>query len=73
MKEEMLYKKYSFTPIYELGQKVYHITPESDQGIIVDITYSVLKRTIQYNVVFGRHSEDDIWCYEQELSEGKIY
>ena len=66
-------KEYKFTPEFEIGQKVYHATPDSDQGIIVDISYSILSRSVRYEVVFGRRGEDDIWCHGHELSENKTF
>lgn len=64
----MDYKKTAFLHKYEIGQSIYHVTPESDKGIIKDISYSILNNKVLYNVVFGRRAEDDVWCTEEELS-----
>jgi len=63
----------SFRTKYNIGDSVYHLTPESDRGIVIDISYSVLNKTVKYEVVFGRNSEDDIWCYEHELNDSKTF
>jgi len=63
----------AFSAKYEIGQPIYHATPESDKGIIVDIKYSVLKDRVMYLVAFGRRGEDQVECYEHELSENKIF
>ena len=64
---------YTFNPIFKINQEVYHITPYSDKGIIVDINYCVRTKQISYNVLFGRSIEDNIWCHEYELSENKVF
>lgn len=58
---------------YKIGQSVYHATPESDKGIIIDIRFSVLTQQITYVIAFGRREEDQIECYEHELTESKIF
>ena len=60
---------YSFEPKYKIDQEIYHITPESTKGIIVDINYNVRTNQISYNVLFGRGMEDNLWCFEYELCE----
>lgn len=62
-----------FEPRFHIGQKVYHATQESDWGIIVNINYNVRERSNKYEVVFGRLNEDNVWCYEDELSENKVF
>ena len=39
-------------PKYTIGDRVYHITKESDEGIIIDATYSVRFRSWEYVVTF---------------------
>lgn len=58
---------------YHIGQFMYHNTPESDKGIITDITYSLLTRIVMYKVTFGRRAEDEVLCYEHELTETKTF
>lgn len=64
---------YSFNPSYKIGDHVFHATKESDEGIITNITYDVRQRAIKYEVVFGKMDTDDVWCYEEELSETKLF
>ena len=60
-------------PIYNIADEVYHKTPESGKGIIIDINYSLLTRMYKYNVVFGRAPEDDVWCFGHELCNNQTY
>ena len=62
---------YQFTPKYKILQTVYHITPESDEGVIIDISYKVSTDEIQYLVALGFNNE--MWCLERELSSNKIF
>ncbi len=63
----------SFEHKFNIGQTIYHATPDGDRGIIINIQYSVKDRTVFYKCCFGRKSEDTVWCDELELSEDKIY
>jgi hypothetical protein len=63
----------SFTPSYDIGDTVYHATPDGDSGIVIDISYSVRNRHILYKVSYGRRSEDEVLCYEEELSHEKTF
>jgi hypothetical protein len=54
-----------FNPKYKMLQEVYHVTPESPKGVIINIRYSIIYG-IDYNVTFGVDS--DVWCYEHELT-----
>ena len=38
---------------YEVGDKVYHVLPESQQGLITDITYRHSTGKYFYEVTFG--------------------
>ena len=40
-----------FNTIYNIGDQVFHNTPESDRGIVVDIQYNVLSNIVSYRVV----------------------
>lgn len=59
-------------PKYNIGDKVFHVLPESDCGIVIDIKYSYLTRTHEYQVVFSVNS-DSLWYYEHELSISKMF
>jgi len=58
-------------PKFELNQTVYHITPESEAGVIVNILYDFVLKKFSYNVTIGW--EREVWCGEEELSETKIF
>lgn len=66
-------KQITFTPRFEIGQDIYHKTPDSDKGIIIDIIYSILTGLITYSIAFGRNGSDQVDCFEHELSEDKIF
>ena len=63
-------KEIKFTPKYEMLQKVWHLTPEGDAGIIIDRRWSELQG-ITYLVSLGFNA--DAWCYEHELSTEKCF
>lgn len=52
---------------FNIGDKVYHITPESEQGTVLEATYSLLNDKWQYRVTFGI-KDSDYDYYEHELS-----
>ena len=58
-------EKIFFTPKFEIGQYVYHKTPDSDMGIVLDIFYSVFTGAIT--------SVDQMDCIEYELCEDKMF
>lgn len=59
-------------PTYNISDKVYHITPESDIGIVIDASYSLLTGRWLYQVTFSPHAEA-LWYHTHELSESKIF
>lgn len=58
---------------YNIGDKVFYITPDSDVGIILDISFTTRHKEVKYEVAFGRQQTDYIWCYEDEITETKTY
>jgi hypothetical protein len=52
-------------PKFKLLQEVYHITPGSGKGIILDITYYFSINAFKYYVTFGINN--DAWCVEEKL------
>jgi len=54
-------------PKYRIGTRVYHITKESDQGVIINARYSLRHAYWVYVVSFNPGSECDL--YEDEISE----
>lgn len=59
-------------PRYNIGQQVYHATPESPTGIVLDCIYSVRKNEWEYLVSFGANEESLVY-YEEEVSETKVF
>lgn len=59
-------------PKYNIGDRVYHITPESDSGVVLNIRYDYLTKLHEYYVTFSAHNES-LWYYEHELSQSKIF
>ena len=62
-----------YNPKYKIGQHVFHNTPESDKGIIINIAHDFASNSVQYEIAFGRRAEDNVWCNEVELSESKVF
>ncbi len=58
---------------FDVGETVYHITPESPPGIVLEWTYYSYSRKVRYKVVYGHDSNNEVWCDEIELTEDKIY
>lgn len=53
-------------PKFKIGDVVYHITPGSDKGVVLDATYSLLTNRWLYRVTFGIR-DNDYDYYEHEL------
>ena len=58
-------------PIFKIGDTVYHTTPDSEPGIITDISYSYASNMNKYLVSTSFNKSD--WCNEVELSNVKKY
>lgn len=58
-------------PKFEIGQRVYHATPDSPQGIVTDASYSLLNQRWEYAVAFG--IKEEMVCLEFELSPNKTF
>lgn len=56
---------------YKIGQKVYHIIPDSPEGVITDIRFSFCNNRPAYLVSLG--FSDECICEEHELSETKNF
>ena len=54
-------------PKYNIGDEVYHITPGSEKGVIIEITYSHAFNVLTYLVSLGYGIQHE--CAEHELSE----
>lgn len=59
-------------PKYSIGDKVYHITPESDCGIVLDASFSMLNNRWMYLISFGI-KDNDYWYHEHEISTTKTF
>ena len=59
-------------PFANIGDHVYHITPDSPRGVVVDVSYSYYTRTHIYLVTFSVEIEAR-WYTECELSKTKQY
>jgi len=59
-------------PIVNIGGFIYHITPDSPRGVVVDITYSYLTKQHSYCVAFSAEAAS-MWYYEHELSLVKVF
>ena len=58
-------------PQFNIGDTVYHVTPDSERGIIVDISYSYRTNLNKYLVSISFDKSE--WCDEVELSYNKIF
>ena len=58
---------------FDRGDKVFHITPDSPQGLIIEWRYSSRSKSVMYNVIFGPYTNEDVWCDEIELSTEKTF
>ena len=56
---------------YNIGDKVYHITPESPTGIVVDIRYYFSSDDYEYHVAWSPSEYN--WYTGNELTVSKIY
>jgi len=59
-------------PKYNIGQLVYHVTPDSERGIITDITWRMSSNIIWYSVTFNVNS-GEISCRDFELTIQKTF
>jgi hypothetical protein len=58
-------------PLYGIGQRVYHVTKESDQGVVLNCRYLLRQGYWIYVVSFSPGNECDL--FEDEISNSKIY
>jgi hypothetical protein len=57
---------------YNINNTVFHITPESPKGVVINARFDLLTGKWEYLVTFGLDIEER-WYNEHELSEHKIY
>lgn len=58
-------------PKFKIAQPIYHITPESSEGFVLDVRYSYLTGLHEYVVAFNH--EASLTYYEHELSAHRTY
>jgi len=56
---------------FEIGDEVYHVTPESDKGVIVEINFVFSTNKFLYTVATGWNTE--FICAEHELTDSKKF
>lgn len=54
---------------HQIGDTVFHAVEENKKGIIVDVRYSLSSGLIEYNVIFGVLTSEDVWCSPIEISD----
>ena len=57
-------------PKFQELEDVYHVTPESPKGVVIDITYNIRTRRFSYLVIFSA-TEPSLWYYEEELTKDR--
>lgn len=57
---------------FNVGDRVFHITPESPEGIVIDAKYSLLTSSWDYLVTFGP-LQQSLWYYDIELIEHRNF
>lgn len=60
------------TPKFQIGDIVYHATPDSPKGIVIDIKYSYRTKENEYQVAFSPDT-NSLWYYVEELSSSPIF
>ena len=58
-------------PIHNITDKVYHITPDSPQGVVVDARFNLLDARWEYLVTFGVGQTANY--FDHELSTHKLF
>lgn len=56
-------------PKYNLLEDIYHITPESPLGVIIDIRYIYSTGKFEYLICFD--TKESLWYQEYELIKDK--
>ena len=58
-------------PKFKIGDRVFHVTRDSDEGVIINSTFRVRNSAWIYSVTFK--PGDNIELYEDEISSTKIF
>jgi hypothetical protein len=59
-------------PIFNILDRVYHITLESPLGIVIDVRYTYSTDMHEYQVSFSAESQS-LWYFGHELSTTKTF
>ena len=60
-------------PKYSIGDKVYHITPESPVGIVINWKYYGHTKSFEYCIAFGLGDNETDWYAAHELNKNKLF
>lgn len=55
-----------------INDRVYHILPDSESGVVINISYLFAERMYKYQVAFCA-MEESLWYFEHELTTTKNY
>lgn len=59
-------------PKFRIGEEVYHVTPDSPKGIVLDVLYSCRTNLFDYLVTFSSERESLLYT-ELELNNHKNF
>lgn len=59
-------------PKYKIGDRVFHITPESDRGVVINARYELVSNVWEFQVAFSAIMES-LWYFEHELIDHKVF
>lgn len=63
--------KTTINHIFDVGDEVYHITPDSPKAYILEWLYSSYSQQVKYKITSS--IDNDLWCYEIELTTEKTF
>lgn len=59
-------------PKFQELEDVYHVTPESPKGVVIDINYNLRTRQFTYLVTFSA-TVPSLWYSEEELIKNRRF
>ena len=59
-------------PAFNIRDRVYHVTPDSPEGIVIDVQYNYASGIYLYQVSFSP-TQASLWYFEIELSYNKSF
>lgn len=63
----------TYESLHYIGEPVFLALPDGEQGIVSDIRHNYRSGLVEYLIVFGRRSEDEVWCTDELLSTVKVF